>query len=99
MNRPVRRPVPGTAADDQDMRRMHKPQELNVWCVQCPRDLLRAADTFKRVYSVVTLVGYAVIIGLTWPFSLVYVQHLSRPGKMLDARPSLTACEAQGRFR
>lgn len=27
----------------------------------------------KRVYSVVTLVGYAVIVGLTWPFSLVYV--------------------------
>lgn len=26
----VRRPVPGTAADDADMRRMHKVQELNV---------------------------------------------------------------------
>ncbi|KAF7511450.1 hypothetical protein GJ744_004639 [Endocarpon pusillum] len=54
MSRPViRPPVPGTAADDQDMRRMHKPQELN------------------RVYSVVTLVGYAAIIGMTWPFALI----------------------------
>ena len=26
----VRRPIPGTAKDDQDMRRMHKAQELNV---------------------------------------------------------------------
>jgi hypothetical protein len=86
----VRAPVPGTAADDQDMRRMRKPQELNVWSVQCSRDLLRTTDILKRVYSVVTLVGYAVIIGLTWPFSLVYVQHLSRPGNMPDASPSLT---------
>ena len=27
----------------------------------------------KRVYTAVTLVGYAVIVGLTWPFALVYV--------------------------
>lgn len=31
MDRPVvRAVVPGTATDDEDMKRMHKPQELNV---------------------------------------------------------------------
>lgn len=54
MGRPaVHAPLPGTAEDRQDMKRMRKPQELN------------------RIYSVITLVGYAVIVGLTWPFSLV----------------------------
>lgn len=40
MARPiVRAPVPGTAADDQDMRRMHKPQELNVSSSQCAEEV------------------------------------------------------------
>jgi hypothetical protein len=55
-------------------------------------------DIFKRVYSVVTLVGYAVIVGLTWPFALVYVQQLCRPASMLDSTQSLTPWEAQERF-
>lgn len=32
---PVRAPVPGTTRDEQDMRRMRKPQELNVSSVEC----------------------------------------------------------------
>jgi hypothetical protein len=34
------------------------------------------ANTLKRLYSTITLVGYAAIVGLTWPFALVYVRLL-----------------------
>jgi hypothetical protein len=40
MGRPVMRaPVVGTAADDQDMRRMHKQQELNVSPADCASEI------------------------------------------------------------
>jgi hypothetical protein len=31
----------------------------------------KPANRLKRLYSTVTLVGYAAIVGLTWPFALV----------------------------
>ena len=33
----------------------------------------QSADHQPRVYTAITLIGYAVIVGLTWPFALVYV--------------------------
>ena len=41
MEQPIKRaPVPGTAADDQDMMRMHKPQQLNVSTLLCAEKLM-----------------------------------------------------------
>jgi hypothetical protein len=47
----VRAPVPGTAADDMDMRRMHKPQELNVRAQR----ILRVCDQLLIIHSEYTL--------------------------------------------
>jgi hypothetical protein len=66
-------PVPGTAADRDDMRRMHKTPELNVsFEIRAgQKGLLGTTNISKRIYSPLTLIGYAVIVGLTWPFVLV----------------------------
>jgi hypothetical protein len=53
MSRPViRAPVPGTAADDQDMRRMHKPQELNVSSAECAEEAYDRELIITSVYTV-----------------------------------------------
>ncbi|KAF2395912.1 amino acid transporter [Trichodelitschia bisporula] len=49
----VEAPVVGTRADQEDMRRMGRKQELN------------------RLFSVTTLVGYAVMVAMTWPFGMI----------------------------
>ena len=72
-NRPVvAHGKPGNAADVDDMRRMNRPQELSVGSALPEKSFEeQPANFLKRLYSVVTLVGYAAIVGLTWPFALV----------------------------
>ena len=68
----VQAPIQGTPADHVDMQRMHKPQELNVSSSGMSQEVCnRGTDPRKRIYTAITLVGYSVIVGLTWPFSLV----------------------------
>jgi hypothetical protein len=68
-------PVAGTTADNNDMKRMGKVQELNVSCVH-QSDSLHSSSLIiycQRLYTISTLVGYAVIVAMTWPLAMMYV--------------------------